>query len=139
MAHIVTFHAWPDPRIDPHDCDPGGPFSRMAWLRLIGPTGWLVWGTLAAQLHRAPHVVAWDLTDLALAHGLGRASAKNSALQRSLLRLVQFQLAAPHRDGCVRIRVTAPPVPAHYLQKMPTYVADLQADIFSAPAATVGR
>jgi hypothetical protein len=68
-----------------------GSYSRLAWLPTVGPSAWLLWGTLAAQLQHAPEVT-WHLAELAAVHGLSRGTGRHSPVRRSLTRLERFGL-----------------------------------------------
>jgi hypothetical protein len=129
----LTFSPWPDPLIDPYGQHPGGDWSRLAWLPVIGPTSWLVWGTLTSQLQRDSQVT-WDLDELAVTHGLVGGTGRNSVVRRTIGRLCQFHtLAPPDGDGRYLVRMTAPPLSRRQLHRLPAYVAELQRQIFEAP------
>jgi hypothetical protein len=139
MSDIVTFVPWADPVIDPQDQDPNGDFSRLAWLPIIGPTAWLIWGTISAQLRRDVEVT-WRLEDLATAHGLGTGISKNAPVRRALTRLTVFGLIGPtdaeHRVYAVRL--TAPQLRRRHLRNLPEWVAELQRQTYSAPGESAG-
>jgi hypothetical protein len=94
MSDILTFLPWADPVVDPFGQEPNGDFSRLAWLPAIGPTAWLAWGTIGAQLGRDAEV-PWRLKDLATSHGLGSGISKNAPVRRALTRLTMFGLHRP--------------------------------------------
>src|SRR5690349_12410373 len=81
----LTFEPWADPTVDPFDCHPEGTYSRLVWLPTVGPSSWLVWGTLASQLRREA-TVTWDVTELAVAHGLQRGVGQHGMVRRTLRR-----------------------------------------------------
>jgi hypothetical protein len=139
MSDIVTFVPWADPVVDPHGQDPNGDFSRLAWLPIIGPTAWLLWGTIAAQLRRDADVT-WRLEDLATAHGLGTSVSRNAPIRRSLTRLDLFGLVGPvEADGEVyAVRLTAPPLRRRHLKNLPDWVAELQAQTFTSAHRSTG-
>src|SRR5207253_2680263 len=39
----------------PRRLRPDRTYSRLAWLPIIGPSSWLLWGTIATQLRAQPH------------------------------------------------------------------------------------
>ncbi|MGH9242724.1 MAG: hypothetical protein ACRD29_00045 [Acidimicrobiales bacterium] len=135
---IITFDPWPDPAIDPYGQDPNGDWSRLAWLPIIGPSSWLVCGTLAAQLRHDPHVT-WGVQDLAAAHGLHGTTSRTGPMRRTVARLCQFRLVAD-TDGVDRfvVRLTAPPLFRRQLSRLPVYVAELQRQIFQVPRHQAG-
>ena len=125
-----TFCPWPDPLIDPYGQHPDGDWSRLAWLPVIGPSSWLVWGTLTRQLHHDPQVT-WDLGELAVTHGLVGGTGRSSVIRRTISRLCQFHILAP-LDGDDRylVRMTAPPLSHRQLRRLLDWVAELQRQIF---------
>ena len=127
--NILVFEPWADPTLDHTDCDPEGTYSRLAWLPLIGPSSWLMWGTLAAQLRREPQVT-WELAALAEAHGIHRGDGRHGMVRRTLTRLAQFRLLAPLDDDHHLVRLTAPPVTARHLERLPAFVAELHHQTF---------
>ena len=134
---IFTFDPWPDPAIDPYNQDPNGHWSRLGWLPTIGPSSWLVWGTLAAQLARDPQVT-WPVRMLGSAHGLHATTARNGSIRRSIARLCQFRLLASSGGDRYLVRLTAPPLRRRQLDRLPAYVAELQRQIFQAPCRQAG-
>lgn len=134
---ILTFEPWPDPIIDTIGQHPEGNLSRLAWLPTVGPTSWLVWGTLAAQL-RADAAVSWELVALAQAHGVNRASGRNGVMRRTLARLEQFRLAAPLESDRYLVRLCAPPLRRTQLDRLPAFVAQLHRQSYPAPQRQVG-
>ena len=135
---LISFEPWPDPSIDGYGSDPEGTYSRLAWLPVIGPSSWLMWGTLAAQLRRDPQVT-WELTALAEAHGLQRGAGRHGMVRRTLTRLSQFRLLAAVDDTHHLVRLTAPPVTRRQLERLPAFVAELHQQTFAQdPRREVG-
>jgi hypothetical protein len=135
---LLTFEPWADPAVDHFDCHPESPYSRLAWLPIIGPSSWLMWGTLAAQLRREPQIT-WELTALAEAHGLQRGAGQHGMVRRTLTRLTQFRLVAPVDDTNHIVRLTAPPVTQRQLERLPAFVAELHQQTFAQdPRREVG-
>ena len=71
---------------------------------IIGPSSWLMWGTLAAQLRREPKIT-WELTALAEAHGLQRGAGQHGMVRRD-----RVQVADEAQHAGVPILVGQPPV-----------------------------
>ena len=88
---VITFTPWTDPVVDRFEIDPSGHYSRIAWLPILGPTSWLLLGTISQHLAHEP-AVAWRLADLARDHGLGRPDRPGFVVVRSLRRLEHFRL-----------------------------------------------
>ena len=128
--HLLTFEPWADPAVDHYDSHPEGTYSRLAWLPVIGPSSWLMWGTLASQLRREPQVT-WDLTALAEAHGLQRGAGQHGMVRRTLTRLTQFRLVAPVDETLHLVRLTAPPVTRRQLERLPVFVVELHQQTFA--------
>jgi hypothetical protein len=127
---VLTFEPWPDPAVDHFDCHPEGTYSRLAWLPIVGPSSWLMWGTLAVQLRREPQV-QWELGALAEAHGLQRGAGQHGMVRRTLARLGQFRLCAPVDDTYHLVRLTAPPVTRRQLERLPSFVAEIHQQTFA--------
>lgn len=131
----LTFDAWPDPVVTVY-VDPEGAYSRLGWLPLIGPTAWLIWGTVAAQLRHQP-IVTWAPGDLAAAHGISRAATAYSVMGRTIARLALFHLVVPV-DGRHLVRTSAPPLGRRQLDRLPAHVAALHRQTFEAGGRRAG-
>ncbi len=135
--HTLTFLPWPDPALDSLDVAPDGTYSRLAWLPLIGPTAWLIWGTVSAQV-RHEATVTWTVGDLAAAHGLSRSTGPNGIVGRTITRLTQFHLLTALPDGGHLVRVTAPPVSRQRLDRLPPFVTAVHRQTFDTPSQRHG-
>lgn len=120
MPDLLTFQPWSDALVDAYDLAPDSTVSRLCWLPIIGPTSWLLWGTIATQL-RTNSDATWELGALAEAHGIARSAAANGALRRTLMRLTQFNLACSCRGDRYLVRLTAPPLTRRQLGRLPDY------------------
>jgi hypothetical protein len=125
----LTFQPWPIPDIDVFGETVDGPYSRLLWLPTVGPSCWLIWGTLAAQLHREP-TVTWRTADLAAAHGLS-GTGRHSQIVRSLERLARFRVLQPDGDVTL-VRLTAGPVTERQLLRLPPFARRLHDQSFPA-------
>ena len=125
----LTFEPWPSPDIDVFGEAVDGTYSRLLWLPTVGPSSWLVWGTLAAQLHRDP-TVTWQPADLAAAHGLA-GTGRHSPLARTLQRLARFRLLLDDGDLTL-VRLTAPPLAERQLLRLPPFARRLHDQTFPA-------
>ena len=135
LPNLLTFEPWTDPHIDQHAQPPDGTYSRLAWLPTIGPSSWLIWTTIATQLQRE-RSVTWQSATLAGAHGLGSGTGRTSALARTLDRLTRFHLLVPGERTWL-LRVSAPPVSAGNLRRLPAFVHAVHIDTWSdAPQRT---
>ena len=136
-SDILTFEGWHDPIIDGFDQDPEGTYARLAWLPIIGPSSFLMWGTLASQLRRQ-RSATWELAELAGFHGLQRGSGRNGMVRRTLTRLVLFQLLAESAPDTWLVRLSAPPVSQRQLERLPGVVVQLHEAAFKNPDRQVG-
>ena len=127
----LTFEPWPDPSVDTKGITPDSHLSRLTWLPLIGPSSWLLWGTLTTQLHRSPSV-DWQPDALAAAHGLSPSTAPRSPLHRTLVRLTQFRLLAEAGENRWIVRLSAPPLSRGNLNRLPEFVAELHRQTWNA-------
>jgi len=134
---VLTFHPWPDPAIDPFAQDPNGDWSRLAWLPIIGPSSWLMWGTLAAQLGLEPDV-SWTVEALGAAHGLSGSTARNGPTRRTIARLCQFRIISEVSDTEFLVRMTAPRLSRRMLERLPEFVGELQDQAFEIPREDAG-
>ena len=134
---ILTFEGWHDPLLDGFGPDPDGTYARLAWLPIVGPSSFLLWGTLATQLRRE-RTVTWELADLAGAHGLQRGSGRNGMVRRTLTRLVQFHLLVESAPDTWLVHLSAPPVSRRQLERLPAVVAQLHEAAFQNPHRQVG-
>lgn len=136
-SELLTFEPWADPVVDGYGVDPEGTYSRLGWLPIVGPSSWLVWGTLSAQLRRQAQV-HWELTALAQAHGLQRGSGRNGVVRRTLTRLCQFGLVADDGDDRYLVRLSAPPLTRRQLERVGAVVAELHVTAFQVPRRQAG-
>lgn len=92
---------------------PDGDYSRICWLPVLGPTAWVLWGTIARDLdNNAPAV--YDIDELTDAIGLGRSQR----LVKTLKRLDRLGLAASPAsglDGCWGLPAMSPPLQLRHL------------------------
>jgi hypothetical protein len=135
---ILTFEPVPGTEDGEH---PEGAFSRAAWLPAIGPSCWLVWGSIASSLRsnkaRLPDgraLVAWSAESLARAHGLKLSEAAHAPLRKSLARLCRFDLFAAVAPDLWKVRLSAPPLTEAQLLRSPAYIGVVQRNTFGAPA-----
>jgi hypothetical protein len=106
----LTVVAWPDPVIEAHGHRPGSPYVEGVWLGILGPSATWAWTRLARLASTRPGVTI-DSTDLATSLGLGDSLGANSAISRTLGRLVAFDAAQRGAD-IIAVRVALPDLPA---------------------------
>jgi hypothetical protein len=134
----VTFERWADAAVDAYGVEVAGDYSRLAWLPIVGPSTWLIWGTAVNALARQP-VVVWDAAELARAHGIGGLSG---VLDRTLDRLAMFGLAGPMAldRSAYAVRMTCPPLTTRQLRRSPAWLLAIHDEFWPAepPDAATG-
>lgn len=93
-----------------------GAYSRAAWLPVIGPAAWLVWGA-AADLVRDHGRVDCAIIELGDPWGYDPED-----VSWALLQLARFGLALPGGDVCWRICTACPPLPDGLVSTAPSSV-----------------
>ena len=105
---------WPDPVIDRLGHDPRSAYVERFWLAILGPsTTWLL-RRLAAGLDASPDGFDLNLAVTARSLGLGGKVSRHGPFQKSIGRLVIFELAShsAERSRCQTVRsslATSPP------------------------------
>ena len=87
---------------------PASDHSRLHWLPVLGPTSWLLWGTVTSRLEASDESIAVGADTLAVELGLGRPDRLLKALER----LEHFGLAQRTDDGTWTILTAAPTAPS---------------------------
>jgi hypothetical protein len=114
--------AWPDTNIDAHGHRPGSPYIEAVWLGILGPSTTLAWSRLS-RIATAQPGTAVDITDLAISLGLSAHLGRNSAMTRTLSRMVMFG-AATHSGDTLAVRRVLPDVPERMAARL-SYTARL--------------
>lgn len=96
----------------------------------LGPSAWLIWGTLATDLRRRG-ATTWQLGDLAEAHGIGHSPGRHGPVRRTLRRLAMFRLLS-FDNGQHLVRVTAPPLTLAQLSGLPSLHQSVHAATYDA-------
>jgi hypothetical protein len=121
---LITFNAWTDPVLDSYGIGPSGHYSRVAWLPIVGPSSWLLLGTIAEHLELEPEVT-WRVADLARDHGLGRPDSPGFIVLRSLRRLEYFGLLRFETPDRALVRTGLPPLSTRQLRRSAPHVRQL--------------
>jgi hypothetical protein len=109
---------WPDPVIDRLGYDPRSAYVERFWLAILGPsTTWLI-RRLAAGFDSGPEGFELDLEETARSLGLGRKVGRHGPFQRSISRLVTFELARAMPPKGLAVRRFVPPLPRRHLMRM---------------------
>lgn len=112
----LTVVAWPDPMLEAHGHRPGSPYVEAVWLGVLGPSTTLCWQRLA-RLATARPATPIDAADLAISLGLGDGLGKNSAISRTLERMVVFGVALRSGDT-LAVRRALPDLPERMTRRL---------------------
>jgi hypothetical protein len=105
--------------IDTLGHDPRSPYPERFWLPTLGPTAFLLLRHIAYRFDDAPEGFTLDLAETSRCLGLGERHGPNSPMARSLGRIVQFDLAAPHDDETLAVRRSVPPINRRHVRRLP--------------------
>ncbi len=143
MSATILVKPWPDPVIDVLGHDPRSWYVESFWLPTLGPTCVLLMRHLADRFDRRPEGLTLPVADTAQALGLGTGAGSSSPLQRSLSRLVQFDLACEAGDSTVAVRRHLPPVNRRHVRRLPPLLqaehADWVQSQLDVPALDIAR
>jgi hypothetical protein len=110
--------AWPDPVIDRLGYDPRSAYVERFWLAILGPsTTWLM-RRLAAGFDSSPDGFELDLGRTAHSLGLGGKAGRHGPFQRSIGRLVTFELGRVTPAGALAVRRFVPPLPRRHVLRL---------------------
>lgn len=88
---------------------PSSYYATAVWLPILGPSTFLAWRLIAAELQHRPGGVTTTAERLAADLGLGSAKGEQAAIARTLRRLERFGITRPITDELVLIREELPP------------------------------
>jgi hypothetical protein len=129
----------PDVVIDAVGFPADSAYAETYWLPVLGPsTLWLL-RRMCSWLDLSPDGVEVPHAPLAGELGLGHAGGRNSALIRTLARLVTFDMATITGDE-LAVRRRVPPLARRHLMRLPPHLAELHAiEVSNAQHAMAGR
>jgi hypothetical protein len=110
-----------DPVIDKLGHDVRSSYVEIYWLPILGPSSVWVARRLVGHLEIDTHRAEIGLETFGRSLGLGGGVARNSAVVRSLTRLVDFGMAAIGGTSYA-IRPRFPPLAAHHIQRLPAHL-----------------
>jgi hypothetical protein len=99
---------------------PGSPYIEQVYVSHLGPTATWLWQRLARLATASPSTII-DMADLASSFGLGSHLGPNSAMSRTLNRLVLFD-GARRAGNTLAVRLALPDLPANRLARLPVSV-----------------
>ena len=119
-SNSLTVSAWPDPVIDKLGYDPRSAYVEKFWLGILGPsTTWLM-RRVAAGLDANSEGFVLDMERTARSLGLGGKGGRHGPFQRSISRLVTFELAKVLFPNELAVRRFIPPLPRRHLMRLDT-------------------
>lgn len=119
MPETIHVVPWIDPVIDTLGHDPRSLYAETFWLPTLGPTSLLLMRHLATRFDDNNDGLDLPVAETSMALGLGPREGNSSPLMRSLLRLVQFDLACQRHDGSAAVRRNVPPVNRRHIRRLP--------------------
>lgn len=121
MTDTIAVRPWTDPVIDTLGHDPRSLYVETFYLPSLGPTTLLLLRRLAACFEEHPEGTDLPLAETSQSLGLGAREGRSSPLWRSLMRLVQFDLARED-DGALAVRRNVPPVNRRHIRRLPPHL-----------------
>jgi hypothetical protein len=136
MPTEIVVVPWSDPVVDALGHDPRSLYCESFWLPTLGPTSLLLLRHLADRFDRTPDRVRLPVAETAAALGLGTGESENAPFMRSMLRLVQFDLACRSDDGTFAVRHKVPPVNRRHVRRLPVALQARHDEWVAAAAST---
>lgn len=97
---------------------PSSPYASAVWLPIIGPSTFLAWKLLVAQLRQRPGGITTTLDRLAADLGLGAPRGTQATITRTLRRLERFDITRSISRDLIVIREQLPPATAVQLARV---------------------
>lgn len=126
-----------DPVVEAAGHDPRSAYVETYWTACLGPTSTLLLRRLAGWLEDSPDGFPLPLAPLARELGLGEATGRNSAVVRSLARIVEFNMAQIRGDT-LAVRRALPPLARRHEHRIPSHLIARHRAELEAPALVVG-
>jgi hypothetical protein len=109
-----------NPGVETKGHRPGSPYIEHVYVSYLGPSATWLWQRLARVATVSPSTVV-DMADLAASLGLGTNLGPNSAMSRTVNRLVLFD-GARRAGNTLAVRLALPDMPANRLARLPVSV-----------------
>jgi hypothetical protein len=116
---LMRFISWRDVNIESLGYDPRSTYVEKFWLPFIGPSTILLLRRIVESLETNPYGFDLDLKELSTMLGLGQAIGRNSSIQKTLNRLLVFELARVMPSNALSVRLKMPPLPQRYVKRLP--------------------
>lgn len=114
---VIALH---NPAVETKGHRPGSPYIEHVYVSYLGPSATWLWQRLARVATASPSTVI-DMADLAASLGLGTHLGPNSAMSRTVNRLVLFD-GARRAGNTLAVRLALPDMPANRLARLPVSV-----------------
>lgn len=116
---LMRFLSWRDVNIESLGYDPRSTYVEKFWLPFIGPSTILLLRRIVESLDSNPYGFDLELKELSTMLGLGQAIGRNSSIQKTLNRLLVFELARVMPSNALSVRIKMPPLPQRYVKRLP--------------------
>jgi hypothetical protein len=110
---------WRDEVIEQLGFGPRSMYVETCWLPVIGPTATWLFRRLGSWAEFNPDGTTVDVTDLAVLLGLGEGLGRHSLLNKSLERLIRFEVARWQQVGELAVRTALPQLPERLASRLP--------------------
>lgn len=114
----IRFTSWRDVNIESLGYDPRSSYVEKFWLPFLGPSTVFMIRRVTELLESEPYGFALALEDFSIMLGLGANTNKHSSVQKTLNRLLVFELARIMPSKAVSVRLKLPPLPQRYLNRL---------------------
>jgi len=121
----IRFTAWRDVNIESVGFDPRSSYVEKFWLPFLGPSTVFLARRITEMLENEPYGTAIDLEELSIMLGLGSHTYKHSTIQKTLNRLLVFELARIMPSKAVSVRLKLPPLPQRFINRLPQTMQEL--------------
>ena len=102
-------------------------YVETYWLPVLGPSAVLALRRVAEWLDQNPTGVDINLVDFGASLGVGTGTGRNTQINRTLARLVDFRLARIH-DEHLEVATTLGPLPTGLRRRLPLPLLDSLAE-----------
>jgi hypothetical protein len=121
---VLMVGAWRDSLVERHGYPATDLYCELFWLPRLGPSALWMLRRLAATAAAHPAPISVPVTDLSVSLGLSDHIGRNSAVAKTLRRLVAFD-AATYSDQIYQVRLALGPLPQRHLAKLPPSLQEL--------------
>lgn len=131
----LRFTSWRDIDLESRGYDPRSTYVEKFWLPFLGPSTVVLMRRITELLEENPHGFSVELSDLSQMIGLGTNISKHSSLQKTLNRLLIFELARVMPSSALSMRIKLPPLPTRYFSRLPETLQREHTDDFESQSA----